>query len=84
MILYILWLYLIIDRRQQYNLLLLILDLRSYDLIISHKWFKYFHVLINTKEHCLYWPKELKPSYLVIKEILVSYKTLVPYITLEY
>jgi predicted aspartyl protease len=50
---HILQLYLTIDRHCQYNLPLLILDLGSHDLILGYKWFDYFDMFIDTKQHCL-------------------------------
>ena len=64
-------LYLTIDRRRQYNLLLLILDLGSHDMIIDRTWLEYFRVMVNVHDQKLVWPKGLPLSYLVIKEIIV-------------
>jgi hypothetical protein len=50
---YILRLYLTIDGQRQYYILLLILNLSSYDCILGRKWFVFLGVLINAKRYCL-------------------------------
>ena len=65
-------LHLTVDRRRQYNIPLLILDLGSHDLILGRKWLAFFNILVDARNACLRWPKELEPSYSVVKEIKVQ------------
>jgi hypothetical protein len=46
-------LHLTVDRRQQYNLPLLILDLGSHDIILGRKWLAYFNILVDARRACL-------------------------------
>jgi hypothetical protein len=75
---HILRLHLTIDRRRQYHIPLLILDLGSHDCILGRKWFAFLGVLINAKRHCLRWPDSLQPSYTIVKEITVRRNALLP------
>jgi hypothetical protein len=50
---HILRLYLTINRRRQYHISLLILDLGSHNCILGRKWFVFLGVLINAKRYCL-------------------------------
>jgi predicted aspartyl protease len=75
-------LHLTIDQRRQYNLPLLILDLGSHDLILGRKWLAFFDILVNARRACLHWPKELEPSYSVVKEIKIPRSTLTSKTTL--
>jgi hypothetical protein len=50
---YILRLHLTINRRRQYYIPLLILDLGSHDCILGRKWFAFLGVLIDAKRYCL-------------------------------
>jgi hypothetical protein len=56
---HILRLHFTVDRRRQYNVPFLILDLGSHDCIIGRKWFEYFNVLVDAKERRLHWPQHL-------------------------
>lgn len=71
-------LHLTVDRRRQYNLPLLILDLGSHDMILGRKWLAYFNILVDARGSRLVWPKELQPSYSAIKEIKVLRTSLRP------
>ena len=69
-------LHLSVDRRRQYNVPLLILDLGSHDLILGHKWLAFLDILVDVRRRCLVWPRELKPSTSVIKEIVITRESL--------
>ena len=80
---HILRLHLTVDGRRQYNIPLLILDLGSHDCILGRQWFAFLDVLIDARRRCLQWPKTLKPSYSVVKEITVQRTSLLPIRTIS-
>jgi predicted aspartyl protease len=71
-------LHLAVDKRRQYNIPLLVLDLGSHDMILGRKWLAFFNVLVDARQACLVWPKELPPSYSASKEIKVLRTSLYP------
>jgi hypothetical protein len=56
----------------------LILDLGSYDIILGRKWLAFFNILVDARQACLAWPRELSPSYSAAKEIKVLRTSLYP------
>ena len=51
-----------IDGRRIYNLLMLITELGSHDMIIGRNFFDYFHILIDVHHRRLHWPQEFPPA----------------------
>jgi hypothetical protein len=70
--------HLTVDKRRQYNIPLLILELGSHDLILGRKWLEYFNLLLDVRDRCLIWPESLPPSLSVVREIPISREALLP------
>ena len=51
---------------------MVILNLSSHDIIIGYIWLAYFNIAVDARNRRLFWPKEIKPSYSAVKEIVAK------------
>jgi len=73
----ILQIYLWVDRQRQYNILFLITDLGSHDMILERKWLAYLGLQFNIQNRWLIWPKTMPPTPSFIKEISITMENLI-------
>jgi hypothetical protein len=65
-----------VDRRRQYNVLFLVIDLGHHNMILGCKWLSYLDLWLNVQNRQLVWPATMPPTLSFIKEIVVNVKTL--------
>ena len=73
----ILWIYLHINRRRQYNVPFLIMDLGSYNIILGRKWLAYLGLQLNIRNRQLVQPETLPLTPSFIKEISIIIENLI-------
>ena len=73
----ILWIYLRVNRRRQYNIPFLIMDLGSYDIILGRKQLAYLGLQLNIRNRQLIQPKIIPPTPSFIKEISIIMENLI-------
>ena len=64
-------------------MLLLILNLGSYDYILGYKQLEMFNILVNTHRHYLCQPQDFLLSNLVLKELVTPQSSLCPQLILQ-
>ena len=72
----VLRMYIRVDGRRQYNVLFLVADLGSIDLILGRKWLSYLGLHLDVRNRRLVWPEDLPPTPYFIKEVGTSIESL--------
>ena len=68
----ILQIYLYVDRRRQYNVPFLVIDLRYYNVILRCKWLAYLDLQLNVCNRQLIQPTNLPPTPSFVREVSIT------------